>query len=64
MTEILEGQRYWKVGDRSHVWVVDAVEPEKADRPAFAIMVSEDGLATEDVDLSHLNNLNLYGPVP
>lgn len=64
MTEILEGQRYWKVGDHTHVWVVDAVEPEKADRPAFAIMVSEDGLATEDVDLSHINNPNLYSPVP
>ena len=64
MTEILEGQRYWKVGDHTHVWIVDAVEPEKAGRPAFAILVSEDRHATEDVDLSHLKNPNLYSPVP
>lgn len=63
MTEILEGQRYWKVGNHSHVWVVDAVEPGKPGRPAFAILVSEDGQSTEDVDLSHLRNPNLYTPV-
>ena len=64
MTEILVGQRYWKVGDHRHVWVVDAVEPVTGNRPAFAIMVSEDGLNAEDVDLSHLSNPNLFTPVP
>lgn len=64
MGEILEGQKYWKVGDHRHVWVVEAVEPETAERPAFAILASEGGTATEDVDLSHLQNPNLYAPVP
>lgn len=64
MTEISEGQRYWKVGNHRHVWVVDAVEPETDGRAAFAILVTEDGLNAEDVDLSHLKNPNLYTPVP
>jgi hypothetical protein len=64
LNEILEGQKYWKTGDHKHVWIVDAVEPETAERPAFAILVSEDGTATEDVDLSHLQNPNLYSTVP
>ena len=33
----------------THVWVVDAVEPETPNRPAFAIMISQEGTATEDV---------------
>ena len=63
MKEISEGQKYWKSGDHRHVWVVDAVEPGTAERPAFAILVSEGGTATEDVDLSHLQNPDLYTPV-
>ena len=64
MTEILEGKKYWKAGDHTHVWIVDAVEPETSERPASAILVSEDGLNSEDVDLSHLRNPSLYTPVP
>lgn len=63
MTEILEGMKYWKAGDHTHVWVVDAVEPESNGRSAFAILVSEGGEASEDVDLSHLRNPELYTPV-
>ena len=63
MKEILEGQKYWKAGDHRHVWIVEAVEPETGSRPAFAILVSADGTATEDVDLSHLQNSDLYTPV-
>jgi hypothetical protein len=64
MREILEGQRYWKIGDRRHVWIVDAMEPKTVERSAFAILVSEDGTATKDVDLSHLQNPSLYSPIP
>ena len=64
MKEILEGQKYWMAGDHRHVWVVKAVEPEISGRAAFAILVSEDGTATEDIDLSHLQNSDLYTPVP
>ncbi len=63
MTEVLEGTKYWKAGDHRHVWIVDAVEPETSDRPAFAILVSDDGLNSEDVNLSHLLNPDLYTPV-
>ena len=64
MTTILEGQRFWKHGDHSHVWVVDAIVPAKDHQPAFAVLVGEAGRASEDVDLSHLENPELYTPVP
>ncbi len=64
MTTILEGQRFWKHGDHTHVWVVDAIVPAKEGRPAFAVLVSEDGQSSEDVDLSHLQNPNLYTLAP
>lgn len=63
MKEVLEGQKYWKAGDHEHAWIVEAVEPETPDRPASAILVSAVGTVTEDVDLSHLKNPNLYTPV-
>ena len=63
MTGILEGQRFWKHGDHSHVWVVDAIVPAENGHPPFAVLVNEDGRVTEDVDLSHLENPNLYTPV-
>ncbi len=62
MTSILEGQRFWKHGDHAHVWVVDAIVPAKNGRPPFAVLVDEDGRASEDVDLGHLENPNLYTP--
>jgi hypothetical protein len=43
--EILDGQDYWKIGDHTRVWIVEAVEPETAERSAFAILISEDGTA-------------------
>ena len=64
MTTVLEGQRYWKVGDHTHVWVVDAVVAGKAERSPFAVLVSEDASSTEDVDLTHLENPNLYTRIP
>ncbi len=63
MTGILEGQRFWKRGDHRHVWVVDAIVPAENGHPPFAVLVNEDGRVTEDVDLSHLENPNLYTPV-
>ncbi len=63
MTGILEGQRFWKHGDHSHVWVVDAIVPAENGHPPFAVLVNQDGRATEDVDLSHLENPSLYTPV-
>lgn len=64
MKNILEGQRFWKHGDHGHVWIVDAVMRGDAHRPPFAILMSEDAQTVEDVDLSHLQNPNLYTPVP
>ncbi len=64
MTAVVEGQAYWKVGDHAHVWTVDAVIPAKAGRPPFVVLVSKDGRSTEDVDLTHLENPNLYTRVP
>lgn len=62
MTGILESQRFWKRGGHSHVWVVDAIIPAKSGHPAVAVLVNEDGRVTEDVDLSHSENPNLYTP--
>ncbi len=64
MSTILEGQRFWKHGDHRHVWIVDAIVPTKDHRPAFAVLISKAGRASEDVDLSHLENSELYTPVP
>ena len=64
VSNILEGQRFWKHGDHTHVWVVDAIVPGQPGRAAFAVLLSEDGQTTEDVDVSHLENPNLYTPVP
>jgi hypothetical protein len=63
MTGILEGQRFWKRGDHAHVWVVDAIVPAENGHPPFAVLVNQGGRVTEDVDLSHLENPNLYTPV-
>ncbi|MFQ5466883.1 MAG: hypothetical protein ACE5DS_02000 [Kiloniellaceae bacterium] len=64
MTAILEGQRFWKTGDHTHVWIVDAVIPARGAQPAFVVLVSEDGSATEDVDLSHLGDPEQFVPAP
>ena len=60
MTGITIGCRFWKTADRKHVWVVDGIVPAKAGRPAYAILVSEDGLEAEDVDVSHLEDREQY----
>ena len=57
------GRRYWKVGDHAHVWVVEAIEPGKAGQAPFAILVTSDGANSEDVELSHLSNSDLYTPL-
>lgn len=64
MTTVLEGQKYWKTGDHTHIWVVDAVLHAPADRAPYVILISEDNGAAEDVDLLHLQNPELYRPVP
>jgi len=64
MTTVVEGQKFWKTGDHTHVWVVDAVLHNPADREPYVILISEDKTAAEDVDLSHLDNPELYRPVP
>ena len=35
MTVVREGQRYWKHGDHSHVWIVDAIGQERFLAPAI-----------------------------
>ena len=62
MTTITEGQRFWKHGDHSHVWIVDAVVREHEKKPPFAVLVSEDGQQVEDVDLSHLQDREQFVP--
>ncbi len=64
MTTVLEGQKYWKTGDHRHVWTVDAVLHAPTDREPYVVLVSADGTAAEDVDLSHLQNPELYRLVP
>lgn len=60
----LMGRRFAKVGDHKHVWVVEAVESGSVNRAPFAILVSEDRRAVEDVDLSHLDDPDAYSPLP
>ena len=56
MTNIEIGCRFWKAGDRAHIWVVDGLIPAKAGVPAYAILVSDDERQVEEVDLSHLED--------
>ena len=63
MLEIKEGDRYWKHGDHSHVWVVDAVLQRPGRGATFVVLVSEDGLRAEDVELSHLQDREQFTPV-
>ena len=62
MTFVREGQRYWKHGDHSHFWIVDAIVRDGGRRSPFAILVSEDGQEVEDVEVSHLEDRNQYTP--
>ncbi len=62
MTVVREGQRYWKHGDHSHVWIVDAIVRDDGQRSPFAILVREDGREVEDVEVSHLEDRNQYTP--
>ncbi len=65
MTETLERRRFWKRGDHTHVWIVDAVVvPRRDDRGPYAILVSEHGTAEEEVELDRLHDRRLYTPVP
>ena len=57
------GTKLWKTGDHTHVWTVDVLIPAREGRPAFAVLVSEDGLHAEDVDLSHLEEPGQFTPV-
>lgn len=57
------GGRYWKVGDRAHVWIVDALVPAADMRTAQVVLVSEDGGSVEEIELSHLKDLEQYAPV-
>lgn len=63
MSHIPIGSKYWKVGDRTHMWIVDAIVPDETGQPAFAVLVSADGLNAEDVDLTHLEDPRQYTPV-
>lgn len=64
MSEIVEGQRFWKHGDHEHVWVVDAVVPSKTGSGHYAIMVADHGAAEEEVDLDRLRDRSIYTRVP
>lgn len=64
MTQVFEGQRFWKRGDHRHVWVVDAVLPRRAGGGRYALLVAEHGDAEEEVDLDHLLDRQIYTPLP
>lgn len=64
MSEAFESRRFWKRGDHTHVWVVDAVVPRRGGARAYAILVSEPPTAEEEVDLDRLQDRRLYTPVP
>jgi len=54
------GDRFWKLGDRKHIWVVDALIPAADRRNAFVVLISEDECASEEVELSHLKDSEQY----
>lgn len=58
----LLGRRFFKVGDKRHTWVVSALKSADACGRPFAILISEGDFAAEEVDLSHLGDVELYVP--
>lgn len=64
MTEILEGQRFWKHGDHRHVWVVESVVRSADGSRHALVLADEHGRAHEEVELDRLSDRALYTPVP
>ncbi|RDD61044.1 hypothetical protein [Ferruginivarius sediminum] len=64
MTDIVQGQRFWKHGDHRHVWIVDAVLSRPDGEGQYAILVAEHGDAEEEVDMERLRDRAYYTRVP
>lgn len=64
MTSVYEGQRFWKRGNHRHTWVVDAVVARTDGSGHDALLISEDGNASEEVDVEVLADRGRYTRVP
>ena len=60
VSDIFIGQRYRQIGAPDTLWLVTGVVTDAEDRRPFAILVSEDGDATMDVDFVHLEDPEMY----
>ena len=64
MSDIFLGRRYRRLGTPETVWIVTATMDNEKDRRPFAVLVSEDGDATMDVEFVHLEDPALYEHLP
>lgn len=64
MTDVVEGQRFWKHGDHRHVWVVDAVLPRGDGTGHDVVLVAEHEHAVEEVSIDRLRDRSYFIRVP
>lgn len=60
MSDIFLGQRYRRIGAPEAIWIETATMDSRKDHRPFAVLVSEDGDATTDVEFAHLEDPALY----
>ncbi|MGI9412232.1 MAG: hypothetical protein ACR2PM_01085 [Hyphomicrobiales bacterium] len=64
MSDIFIGQRYRRIGEHDRIWVVTGTVEDTKDHRPFALLVSDDGKATLDVEFAHLEDPELYEHLP
>lgn len=57
------GNKLCRIGDHEHLWIIESIIPAEAGKPAFAVLVRDDGLSAEDIDLNYLGDPELYIPI-
>jgi len=60
MTGISVGQRFHRTGEDGHIWLVSAIVKLPDKRHPVAVLVSEEGDATVDVELAHLDDPAIF----
>ena len=60
MSDIFIGQRYRRIGEHNRVWIVTGTVERPDEKRPFAVLVSDDGTATRDVEFAHLEDPEIY----
>jgi len=60
MSDIFIGQRYRRIGEHNRVWIVTGTVERPSENRPFAVLVSDDGKATQDVEFAHLEDPEIF----